>query len=501
MATTEVRAKGPYPTPYPAPADPPMDYKMYVGGEWVESESGERFDVYSPGDGSLIGSVPKGTAKDVQKAIEAAKRAQKEMAKLSIPARAKLMERANAIATRRLEHDARVLCRECGKTIVEARSELADYCNPHYIEAGEGIKRYRGRINPSIQEDTLNKRILVMRQPMGVIGIISPWNWPADIPNIAATHALAAGNAVIFKPASTTPFSALMLAEIYEEAGFPRGSVNVVTGPGGIVGEELVSNPGTNAIHFTGETVTGEHLTRIAGIKRLMLELGGNGPLVVMDDGNIDEAVEATITGCFYLAGQVCTASERILVHHAIHDEFVEKLVARAKKVKVGNPLDEDIDMGPLNNPSNVAKVQSHYDDARERGGKFLMGGNIDGMYSDVTIVDGVTSDFLMARDETFGPVAPIITFRDLDECLRIANETPYGLQGAAFTSNLRTAFLLGEGIECGTVLINETNNCWDQLSPFGGVKKSGLGRELSDWCFDELTEIKQLNIDISKVR
>ena len=274
MATTEVRARGPYPTPYPAPADPPMDYKMYIGGEWVESESGERFDVYSPGDGSLIGSVPKGTAADVQTAIAGARKAQKEMAKLSIPARAKLLFKASEIAYRRLEHDARVLCRECGKTITEARDEIEHYSAPHFIEAAEGIKRYRGRVNPSIQEDTLNKRILVIHQPMGVIGIISPWNWPHDIPNIAATHALAAGNAVIFKPASTTPYSALMLAEIFEEAGFPAGAVNVVTGPGGVVGEELVSNPGTNAIHFTGETVTGERLTRIAGIKTLMLELG-----------------------------------------------------------------------------------------------------------------------------------------------------------------------------------------------------------------------------------
>jgi acyl-CoA reductase-like NAD-dependent aldehyde dehydrogenase len=500
MATVESQA-GPYPTPYAAPADPPMDCRMYIGGEWVESESGERFDVWSPGDGSRIGSVPKGTAADVQKAIAAAKKAQKEMASLSIPARAKLLFKASEIAYRRLDHDARVLCRECGKTITEAVDEIEHYSAPHFIEAAEGIKRYRGKVNPSIQEDTLNKRILVIRQPMGVIGIISPWNWPHDIPNIAATHGLAAGNSIVLKPASTTPFSALMLAEIYEEAGFPKGAVNVVTGPGAVVGEELVSNPGTAAIHFTGETVTGERLTQIAGVKRLMLELGGNGPLVVMDDANIDEAVEATITGCFYLAGQVCTASERILVHEAVHDEFVEKLVARARKVRVGNPLDPDTDMGPLNNAGNLAKVKAHLDDARERGGEFLLGGDIDGMYADVTVVDGVTSDFLMARDETFGPVAPIMTFKDLDECLRIANETPYGLQGAAFTSSLRTAFLLGEGIECGTVLINETNNCWDQLSPFGGIKKSGLGRELSDWCFDELTEIKQLNIDISKVK
>ena len=369
MATVEPTITGPYPTPYPAPADPPMEYKMYIGGEWVESESGERFDVWSPGDGSRIGSVPKGTAADVQKAIAAAKKGQAAMAALSIPARSKLLFKASEIAFRRLEHDARVLCRECGKTITEARSEIYDYSAPHFIEAAEGIKRYRGRVNPSIQEDTLNKRILVIKQPMGVVGIISPWNWPHDIPNIAATHGVAAGNAIILKPASTTPFSALMLAEIYEEAGFPAGAVNIVTGPGGIVGEELVSNPGTSAIHFTGETATGERLTQIAGVKRLMLELGGNGPLVVMDDANIEEAVEATITGCFYLAGQVCTASERILVHEAVHDEFVEKLVARASKVKVGNPLDADTDMGPLNNPGNVAKVaHSTRGAARTRG-------------------------------------------------------------------------------------------------------------------------------------
>ena len=502
MATVEPTTTGPYPTPYPAPADPPMEYKMFIGGEWVESESGERFDVWSPGDGSRIGSVPKGTAADVQRAIAAAKKGQAAMAALSIPARSKLLFKASEIAFRRLEHDARVLCRECGKTITEARSEIEDYSAPHFIEAAEGIKRYRGRVNPSIQEDTLNKRILVIRQPMGVIGIISPWNWPHDIPNIAATHGLAAGDSIVMKPASTTPFSALMLAEIYEEAGFPQGRRQRRDRPrrGRRRGARQQSRDGGDPLHRRDRAPA-------SGSRRSPASSGSCSSSAATDrssswdDANIEEAVEATITGCFYLAGQVCTASERILVHEAVHDEFVEKLVARAKKVKVGNPLDPDTDMGPLNNPSNVAKVKAHFDDAKERGGKFLLGGNIDGMYADVTVVDGVTSDFLMARDETFGPVAPIMTFKDMDECLRIANETPYGLQGAAFTSSLRTAFLLGEGIECGTVLINETNNCWDQLSPFGGVKKSGLGRELSDWCFDELTEIKQLNIDISKVK
>jgi acyl-CoA reductase-like NAD-dependent aldehyde dehydrogenase len=478
-----------------------LDKKVLIGGEWVESESGERFEVYSPGDGSLIGTVPRCTEADVQRAIDAAKDAQKVLARISVKRRAEMLWRAHEIAERRAEEDAVILCREVGKTIREARDEIRTYSNPHFIEAAEGLKRFRGLINPSTQEDSLDKRILVTHEPVGVVGVISPWNWPADIPNIAASHGLAAGNSIILKPASTTPFSAIAVAEIYEEAGFPPGSISVVTGPGPTVGAELVRNAGTNAISFTGETKTGEFLTTIAGIKRLLLEMGGNGPLVVMDDANLDAAVEATITGCFYLAGQVCTASERILVHDAVHDEFVDKLIARTKQLKVGNPLDEATDMGPLNNRANADKVQAHIDDARARGGKFLLGGGADGLYFEPAIIDGVTPDFLMAREETFGPVAPIMRFGTVDEAIEIANDTVYGLQGAAFTSSLRTAFLLGEGIRCGTVLINETNNYWDQLAPFGGMKKSGLGRELSDWILSELTEVKQISIDIAKVK
>jgi acyl-CoA reductase-like NAD-dependent aldehyde dehydrogenase len=478
-----------------------LEKRVLIGGEWVESEGGDRFEVRSPGDGSLVGTVPSCTERDVQVAIEAAREGQKALTRLSVKRRAEMLWRAAQIAERRAEDDAVILCREVGKTIREARDEVSVYTNPHYIEAAEGIKRFRGVINPSTQEDSNDKRILITHEPVGVVGVISPWNWPIDIPNIAASHALAAGNAVILKPASTTPFSAIAIAEIYEEAGFPAGSISVITGPGPVVGAELVRNPGTNAISFTGETKTGEYLTTIAGIKRLLLEMGGNGPLVIMDDANLDAAVEATITGCFYLAGQVCTASERILVHHKVHDEFVDKLVARTRQIRVGNPLDEATDMGPLNNAQNAAKVQAHLDDARARGGRFLTGGGSDGLYFEPAVIDGVTSDFLMARDETFGPVAPIMTFGSVDEAIEIANETPYGLQGAAFTSSLRTAFLLGEGIRCGTVLINETNNYWDQLAPFGGMKKSGLGRELSDWILAELTEVKQISIDIGKVR
>ena len=478
-----------------------LEKQVLIGGEWQEAAGGDRFEVHSPGDGSLIGTVPSCTEEDVRAAIDAAREGQKALAKLSVKRRAEMLWAASRIAERRAEEDAVLLCREVGKTIREARDEISVYSNPHYVEAAEGIKRFRGVINPSTQEDSNDKRLLITHEPIGVVGVISPWNWPGDIPNIAASHALAAGDAVILKPASTTPFSAIVLAEIYQEAGFPPGSISVLTGPGTTVGAELVRNPGTNAISFTGEIATGEYLTTIAGIKRLLLEMGGNGPLVIMDDANVDAAVDAAVTGCFYLAGQVCTASERILVHHAVHDEFVDKLVARAKALRVGDPLDESTDMGPLNNQANAEKVQRHIDDAKARGGRFLAGGGSDGLYFEPAVIDDVTPDFLMAREETFGPVAPIMSFGSVDEAIEIANDGPYGLQGAAFTSSLRTAFLLGEGIKCGTVLINETNNYWDQLAPFGGMKKSGLGRELSDWILGELTEVKQISIDIAKVR
>ena len=290
-----------------------LEKKVLIGGEWVESESGERTDVISPGDGSLVGSVPKCTVKDVQAAIEAAKEGQKALARMSVYAPVELMYKADKIARARAESDAWILSRECGKTICEAREEIDPYAINHYIESAEGFKRFRGLVNPYTQEDTVNKRIIVQHEPIGVVGIIGPWNWPMDIPNICATHALAAGCSIILKPAGTTPFSIIALAEIFDEAGFPKGSVNVITGPGSAVGEELVRNPGTDVIHFTGSTEAGVRLTQVAGVKRLCLELGGNGPLVVMDDANIDAAVDAAVLGCFYLAGQVCTASERIL--------------------------------------------------------------------------------------------------------------------------------------------------------------------------------------------
>jgi succinate-semialdehyde dehydrogenase/glutarate-semialdehyde dehydrogenase len=332
------------------------------------------------------------------------------------------------------------------------------------------------------------------------VAVISPWNWPSDIPNIGLAFGLAAGNSVVLKPASYTPLSGIILAEIYEAAGFPKGAVSVVTGSGSEIGDTLVSSPDVNAIVFTGSTEVGEGITRKAGLKKLLLELGGNGPIVVMDDAHIDHAVEASAVGAYYIAGQCCTAAERILVHESIHDEFVRKLVDRTRKVKMGDLMAEDTDMGPLNNEPSARTVDAHVNDARESGAKILIGGHRNKLFHEPTVIDEVTTDMLVFREETFGPVAPITTFSSLDEAIELANATPYGLTAAAFTSSLRRAFLLAEGIKAGSVNINETTNYWEQQAPFGGAKKSGMGRELSKWIMDDLTDIKTVTIDIEKV-
>jgi len=477
------------------------DKKALIAGEWVESESGRWIEVLDKGTGEVMGRVPSCTPKDVDRAVEAAKEGHKALAALSVKERIQLLYKAFAIGERRAEEMSLANSMEVGKTIAEAREEVIDYALVDFTSAAESMKRFRGTTHPSIQEATNNKRIYVTNEPLGVVAVFAPWNWPSDIPNIAAAPALAMGNAVIFKPASYSPFSPTYLAEIYDEAGFPKGSVQTIPGPGPSTGSYLAAHPGVDGIHFTGSTEVGEDLHRNAGLKRMCLELGGNGPMVIMDDANIDAAVAATATGCFYMAGQVCTASERVLVHKDVYKEFVGKLVEAAKAIKLGDPLDPSSDMGPLNNQPSADKVIEDLEDAKAKGAEFLVGGDWDGLYFEPAVIEGVTGDMLVAQEETFGPVAPLMIFNDADEAIEIANSTPYGLTAAVFTSGLKNAFYLGEGIKAGTVHINETTNYWDQQAPFGGRKKSGLGRELSDWILAEVSEPKQITFDLSKVK
>jgi len=349
---------------------------------------------------------------------------------------------------------------------------------------------------PSTQESTGTKRIMVVQEPIGVVAAVSPWNFPVDIAGIPLVYGLALGCTTVWKPSEYAPICANMFVQLLHDAGFPPGTVNLVHGRGEI-GSQLVKHPDVGSVVFTGSVETGEKVARDAGLKNRVLELGGNGPQIVFADADIDKAADAAIMGCFYLAGQCCTAAERILVHASVKDRFVEALTSRTRDLKVGDPTLEETDMGPVRTPAVLARTKAHIADAVEKGARVVLGGGNDGQLHEPTIVDGVTSDMRIAQEETFGPVAPIMSFESADDAIRIANETHFGLTASVFTNDLRLAWKMAEALEHGTVHINETTNYWDQMAPFGGAKKSGAGRELAGYILDAMSETKQITWEI----
>ena len=472
--------------------------QAYINGQW-ENGTGGTAEYRSAYDGSRLGTFSVCQAGDVERAISAARSAQVGWAATPLLDKVDLMYAAYELCKAANEEIAQSISAEMGKTIRESREEMLQYGWGHFRRAAEDMLRFRGMTMPNSETRSNSKRMFVQQYPLGVVGVISPFNFPVDIPAIAITYALIAGNTVVWKPSEYCPGSTRRYAQVFQDAGFPAGVFNYVPGYGD-AGEALVESPDVRGLFFTGSTRVGRKIAAAAGagLKRTLLELGGNGPIIVHHDADLDRAVEATITGCFYMAGQVCTAAERVLVHEDIHDLFVAKLVERTKQLKTGDPLDEATDMGPLCNDNVLKQVVSHVDDARSKGADVIQAGELTGRLFPPTILVNVTEDMLIAREETFGPVAPIIKYGDIDEALQIANSTEFGLNAAAFTNNLRDAWRFIDGLEHGTVLINETTNYWDQLAPFGGAKSSGLGRELSSWALGAFTETKNIVIDIS---
>ena len=472
--------------------------QAYINGQW-ENGTGGTAEYRSAYDGSRLGTFSVCQAGDVERAISAARSAQVGWAATPLLDKVDLMYAAYELCKAANEEIAQSISAEMGKTIRESREEMLQYGWGHFRRAAEDMLRFRGMTMPNSETRSNSKRMFVQQYPLGVVGVISPFNFPVDIPAIAITYALIAGNTVVWKPSEYCPGSTRRYAQVFQDAGFPAGVFNYVPGYGD-AGEALVESPDVRGLFFTGSTRVGRKIAAAAGagLKRTLLELGGNGPIIVHHDADLDRAVEATITGCFYMAGQVCTAAERVLVHEDFHDLFVAKLVERTKQLKTGDPLDEATDMGPLCNDNVLKQVVSHVDDARSKGADVIQAGELTGRLFPPTILVNVTEDMLIAREETFGPVAPIIKYGDIDEALQIANSTEFGLNAAAFTNNLRDAWRFIDGLEHGTVLINETTNYWDQLAPFGGAKSSGLGRELSSWALGAFTETKTIVIDIS---
>jgi succinate-semialdehyde dehydrogenase/glutarate-semialdehyde dehydrogenase len=468
-----------------------------VNGEWLPGQRGE-IEVRNPATGELLGSVAAASPTSVDAAVRAAADAFVDWRKTSVLERAELCRQAFSICMQRSDEIAEMITREVGKTIRESREEMIEFTADHFRRASEDVLRHAGKVLPSTQERSNDKRILVIQQPIGVVAVISPWNFPVDIAGIAIVYALAVGCTVVWKPSEYAPLCANMFAEVLVDAGFPAGTINVVHGRGD-VGSQLVKHPDVASIAFTGSTTTGEQVARDAGLKNRVLELGGNGPQIVLADADLEKAADAAIVGCFYLAGQCCTAAERILVHESVREAFVEKLVERVRRLRVGDPLDDSTDMGPLCTPAVLERTRAHVADAVDKGARVLCGGDGRGQVYQPTVLDGVTRQMRIAQEETFGPVAPIMTFRTIGEAIEIANETQFGLTAAVFTRSLHDAWRVAEELSHGTVHVNETTNYWDQLAPFGGAKKSGAGRELAGWMIDALTETKQITFDLGE--
>src|SRR5947207_12447681 len=468
---------------------------MFVDGAWTGSLSGETFTADSPATGETIGEVPRGTRDDARLAIGAANRAAGRWAAATAFERAAALHRVADEVEKRREELARTLTLDQGKPITEAHDEVEELVQ-YWRNAAEDGKRLEGRLPNSI---SAGKRVLLFRRPRGVIGVITPWNWPYTMPAELIAPALACGNTVVWTPASTTAIAAVALAECVVEADLLPGVFNLVTGPGSTVGDEIARHPGTHGVGFIGSTETGRKVAEAAVGKAAVLELGGNGPVVVLDDADLDRAAEATVIACFLCAGQSCTAGERLLVHRDVREEFVARLARLVtERVLLGDPFAETTTMGPLNNEGVAQKMDEHVADAVKRGAEVVHGGaRASGYPTDLywqpTIIDGVSAESLVATEETFGPVAPVVAIDSLKHAIGLANASPYGLLAAIFTSDIARGLEFADRVRTGWVNINESSNYWEGHLPFGGRSgtASGIGRVGGASVMEAFTELQ----------
>ncbi|MBI2782256.1 MAG: aldehyde dehydrogenase [Chloroflexi bacterium] len=476
---------------------------MFIDGAWTAAADGATFDATNPATGRVIGHIAAGGRADAARAIDAASRAAGAWGRTSPFDRAATLERVAATIEARRDDLARALTEDQGKPLhAEAYGEVEELILYFRMAAAEA-PRIEGMLPPSVDP---SKRVLVYRVPKGVVGVITPWNWPYTMPAELIAPALAAGNAVVWNPARLTSQCAVALAACIAEGGLPPGVFNLVTGPGDEVGDEIAADPRVAAIGFIGSTRTGHRIAERAAGKELLLEMGGNGPLVILDDADVEAAVRATITACFLNAGQSCTAGERVLVDRSIHDRYLERLVETVRgEVRLGDPLDGATTMGPLNNERTAAKTEHQVAEAIERGATLHAGGqrasNLGSpLFFQPTILDRVTESMEIAREETFGPVVPITAIDGADEALAIIDGSPYGLLTAVFTSDLARGLRFAESARAGWVNINEGTNYWESHLPFGGRagSQSGLGRVGGRFSIERLTELKTIVVNLA---
>ncbi|HRX37205.1 MAG TPA: NAD-dependent succinate-semialdehyde dehydrogenase [Aestuariivirga sp.] len=463
--------------------------KCYIDGKWVGGKAS--IDVTNPVDESVIGSIPKLGAGETRTAIEAAQRAQRDWAKKTAKERSAILRKWFNLMMENQEDLAQIMTAEQGKPLAESRGEVA--YGASFIEFfAEEAKRIYGETIPSPWP---NGRMVVIKQPVGVVAAITPWNFPNAMITRKAGPALAAGCAFVCKPATETPLSALALAELGERAGIPAGVFSVLTGSSREIGAEMTSNPIVRALTFTGSTEVGRVLMAQCAptIKKVGLELGGNAPFIVFDDADLDAAVQGAMMSKYRNAGQTCVCANRLLVQDGVYDKFAEKLAEAVTKLKVGDGVEQGVTTGPLINKAAVAKVQEHIDDAVSKGGKVVIGGKpLGGNFFEPTLIRDVTSEMAVAREETFGPVAPLFRFKTEEEAIEMANATEFGLACYFYTRDIGRVWRVAEGLEYGMVGINEGLISTAE-APFGGVKESGLGREGSHHGVEEYLEMKYM--------
>ena len=463
----------------------------FVGGQWIAADSGQTTEIRNPASGDVLGTVPNMGAAETRRAIDAAHAALPGWSKKTAAERARLMRKWFDLMLANLEDLALIMTAEQGKPLAESRGEIAYAAS--FIEwfAEEG-KRLYGDIIPGHQTD---KRIMVLRQPVGVVAAITPWNFPAAMITRKAGPALGAGCPIVIKPAPQTPYSALAMAELAQRAGIPDGVVNVVTGDAVAIGGEFTGNEKVRKLSFTGSTAVGKLLMAqcAKSIKKVSLELGGNAPFIVLDDADLDAAVAGAIQSKYRNTGQTCVCANRFIVQSKVYDAFAAKLTEAVKKLRVGDGLKGETDQGPLIDAKALAKVENHIADARAKGATVITGGArhaLGGTFYQPTVLTNVSKEMILAREETFGPVAPLFKVDTEQQAVQLANDTEFGLAAYLYTRDLARSWRVTEALEYGIVGLN-TGLISTEVAPFGGMKESGLGREGSKYGILEFTELK----------
>jgi aldehyde dehydrogenase (NAD+) len=479
-------------------------YLNFINGEWCAATTGKFVEIQNPATGEILGEVTQSSEEDVNRAVEAAKIAQKSWRLVPAPERAEILYKVGHLLKERKEDLSQILTSEMGKVISEARGEVQEAIDMAYYMAGEG-RRLFGDTVPSELRD---KFAMSVRVPVGIAGLITPWNFPIAIASWKSLPALVSGNAVVWKPATETPMVASEFVRIYEEAGLPKGLINLVNGSGSIVGNSMVEHPDIDIISFTGSNEVGKQINERAGrlLKRTSLEMGGKNAITIMEDADLDLAVDGVLWGAFGTSGQRCTATSRIIVHKDIKEKLESKLLERVKELKLGNGLDESVKVGPVINRSSLEQIDSYVKIGIEEGAKLLVGGSMvteaelsKGNFYEPTIFTDVNPEMRIAKEEIFGPVASIIPVNSLEEAIEVNNSVEFGLSSAIFTADVNRAFQAMRDLDTGIVYVNAGTTGAEIHLPFGGTKGTGNGhRDSGVASLDVYTEWKSLYIDYS---